>query len=90
MKIYDDITNYYEDLVIQHFTQLGIDEKYDDDYVADLTCIVLNQLPTRYIRHQVDMVFYLPDSELIEMKTKVKSATKKSLEFMENNQKANA
>lgn len=82
MKISDDIHNYYEKLVMHCFTLGKFEEKYDDDFLADLTCIVLNQLPTRYIRHEVDMSFYLPASERFEMEAKVKDAISKALEFM--------
>ncbi len=82
MKIADDIHNYYERLVSQHFVVLKVDEKYDEDFIADLTCVVLNQLPTRYIRHEVDMAFYLPASERFEMENKVKTAIDKALVFM--------
>lgn len=82
MKISDDIHNYYENLVVEQFEQLSLDDKYDADFMADLTCIVLNQLPTRYIRHEVDMAFYLPASERFEMESKVKVAVQKGLEFM--------
>jgi len=85
MKISDDIHNYYEKLVMQHFVAGKFDEKYDTDFIADLTCVVLNQLPTRYIRHEVDMAFYLPPSERFEMETKVKKAINKALEFMQVN-----
>jgi len=83
MKIADDIHNYYENLVSQYFTDHKIEEKYDTDFIADLTCVVLNQLPTRYIRHEVDMAFYLPASERFEMEQRVKKAISKALEFME-------
>lgn len=82
MKISDDIHNYYEKLVVQHFANLKLEETYDTDFIADLICVVLNQLPTRYIRHEVDMVFYLPASERFEMESKVKVAVSKALEFM--------
>jgi len=82
MRIADDIHNYYEKLVLQHFAALKLEEKYDSDFIADLTCVVLNQLPTRYIRHEVDMAFYLPASERFEMESKVKVSVSKALEFM--------
>ncbi len=82
MKISDDIHNYYEKLVTQHFTTAKIDESYDADFISDLTCVVLNQLPARYIRHEVDMAFYLPASEHFEMETKVNLAIEKALAFM--------
>jgi len=82
MKISDDIHNYYEKLVTHYFALGRFDEKYDDDFLADLTCVVLNQLPSRYIRHEVDMAFYLPASERFEMEAKVKTAINKALDFM--------
>jgi len=82
MIISDDIHNYYEKLVTHYFTLSKFDEKYDEDFLADLTCVVLNQLPTRYIRHEVDMAFYLPASERFEMEAKVKDAISKAIEFM--------
>jgi len=89
MKISDDIHNYYEKLVTHYFSIGKFDEKYDDDFLADLTCVVLNQLPTRYIRHEVDMAFYLPASERFEMDEKVKKAISKAIEFMNIHRKSN-
>ncbi|MGJ8693279.1 MAG: late competence development ComFB family protein [Thalassotalea sp.] len=82
MRISDDIHNYYEKLVLQNFATLKLDEKHDPDFIADLTCVVLNQLTPRYIRHEVDMAFYLPASERFEMESNVKVAVSKALEFM--------
>jgi hypothetical protein len=79
MKISDDIHNYYEKLVSQHFTALKLEDNYDAEFIADLVCVVLNQLPTR---HEVDMAFYLPASERFEMENNVKVAVSKALEFM--------
>lgn len=36
---------------------------HDEDLLADVACVALNRLPPRYIRHQVDYVFYLSESE---------------------------
>ena len=83
MKISDDIHNYYEKLVMHYFALNKFDEKYDDDFLADLTCVVLNQLPTRYIRHEVDMAFYLPNSERQQMQINVIHAIQASIEFLE-------
>ena len=85
MKISDDIHNYYEKIVMQHFIAAKLDQKYDVNFIADLTCVVLNQLPTRYIRHEVDMTFYLPDSERVEMESQVTEVIAKALEFMDVN-----
>ena len=82
MRISDDIHNYYEKLVLQHFNALKLEETHNNDFIADLTCVVLNQLTPRYIRHEVDMAFYLPASERFEMENNVKVAVSKALEFM--------
>ena len=89
MKISDDIHNYYEKLVMQQFLSAKFNENYDEDFIADLTCVVLNQLPTRYIRHEVDMAFYLPPSERFEMESRVKVAIAKAVEFMQLNKEDN-
>ena len=35
----------------------------DANLIADVACVALNRLPPRYIRHQVDFIFYLSDRE---------------------------
>lgn len=82
MKISDDVHNYYEKLVSQRITELKIEESYDTEFIADLVCVVLNQLPTRYIRHEVDMAFYLTESERHNMSKDVETALTKALNEM--------
>ncbi|MCH8536605.1 MAG: late competence development ComFB family protein [Alkalimonas sp.] len=84
MTLNDDIHNYYEKLVIDHISEQGLDQGKDADYLADLSCIVLNQLPPRYIRYEVDMAFYLPQSERFEMQMKVEEAVRKAVDFLQN------
>ncbi|MEI5639208.1 MULTISPECIES: late competence development ComFB family protein [unclassified Pseudoalteromonas] len=74
MKLHDDIHNYYEKLVVDHIVSRKLDTVYDDDVMADFCCTVLNQLPARYIRYDVDMEFYLPQSERVEMEAAVEKA----------------
>lgn len=35
----------------------------DAELLADVACVALNRLPPRYIRHEVDYVFYLSERE---------------------------
>ncbi|WP_199611195.1 late competence development ComFB family protein [Flocculibacter collagenilyticus] len=84
MKLDNDIHNYYEHLVIEHLTELGIDKTKSADYVSDLSCIVLNQLPPRYIRFQVDMAFYMPQHDRIEMEMKVKEAIERAINYLDS------
>jgi len=78
MKLHDDIHNYYEKLVLDEIIKQKIGDVLDVDTLADFCCTVLNQLPTRYIRFEVDMAFYLPQSERVEMEEKVRIAIEQS------------
>ncbi|MDA8621042.1 late competence development ComFB family protein [Psychrosphaera sp.] len=82
MQLSTDIHNYYEKLVIDYIAHNKLDDKYDDEFLADMCCIVLNQLPSKYIRHEVDMAFYLPQAERYEMEMQVREAIGRALEFM--------
>ncbi|WP_423188205.1 late competence development ComFB family protein [Alishewanella sp. d11] len=84
MKLDDDIHNYYEKLVLEHIAALGVEQEKDSEYLADLCCISLNLLPPRYIRYEVDMAFYLPQSERFEMTLKVKEAVSRAMNFLDN------
>ncbi|WP_404340476.1 late competence development ComFB family protein [Pseudoalteromonas mariniglutinosa] len=74
MKLHDDIHNYYEKLVIEDIAQRNLDGVFNDDIMADLCCTVLNQLPARYIRYDVDMEFYLSRAERMKMEQTVQTA----------------
>ena len=37
--------------------------EHDPELLADVACVALNRLPPRYIRHEVDFVFYLSERE---------------------------
>lgn len=87
MKLDDDIHNYYEKLLLDHITELGLEQEKDQEYLADLCCISLNQLPPRYIRYEVDLAFYMPLSERFDMQNKVKEAVAKARDFLNKNTK---
>ncbi|MCJ8274830.1 MAG: late competence development ComFB family protein [Psychrosphaera sp.] len=84
MKLDDDISNFYEHIVLERISLMGLDKTKDNDYIADLSCIVLNQLPPRYIRYQVDMAFYLPQHERIEMEIKVKDSIDRAIDYLDS------
>ncbi|MBU0913928.1 MULTISPECIES: late competence development ComFB family protein [Rheinheimera] len=89
MKLDDDIHNYYEKLLLDHLVELRLDDEYDTEYLADLCCIVLNQLPPKYIRYEVDMAFYLPQTERFEMVMKVREAVAKAKGFLDTQRDKN-
>jgi hypothetical protein len=72
-------------MVLDHISELGLEETKDNDYLADLTCLALNQLPPKYIRFEVDMAFYLPDSERQQLRMNVVNAVQAGLIFLDGN-----
>lgn len=83
MKLHNDIHNYYEHLIVERIAALGLDNTHTTDYLADLCCLALNQVPPRYIRFEVDMTFYLPQSERQQMEMNVDYALNKAREFLD-------
>jgi hypothetical protein len=88
MKLDDDIHNYYEHLVLKQIEGLELNKTKNEDYLADLCCLALNQLPTRYIRYEVDMAFYLPQSERQQMSMNAINAVKHGMTFLDNKEQS--
>jgi len=64
MSSIEQIHNYYERLVLDEVVRRARDiPGVTADMVADMACVALNKLPARYVRHDVDLVFYLTESE---------------------------
>ena len=63
------------------------DITHDDEYLADLCCLALNQLPPLYIRSEVDLYSYITDVRRIEMENKVADALTKAYEWLKNDQR---
>lgn len=60
----EQIHNYYERLVLDEVIRRVRNEPdITADMVADMACVALNRLPARYVRHDVDLVFYLTEEE---------------------------
>ncbi|OLF76064.1 competence protein ComFB [Pseudoalteromonas haloplanktis] len=74
MRLDDDIHNFYEKLVLEEIEKRKLNERYNDDVMADFCCTVLNQLPPRYIRYDVDMAFYLTQTDRLDMEQRVEAA----------------
>ena len=87
MKLDDDIHNYYEHLVLERISVLGLAKTKSPDFLADLCCLALNQVPPRYIRYEVDMAFYLPQSERNQMEMNVEHAISKALKYLDEAEK---
>jgi len=62
---FDSIHNYYETLVVRELVGMYAHDikNMDEDYLQDVACLALNMLPARYVRHDVDMAFFLTSDE---------------------------
>ncbi len=61
---FEQVHNYYERLVFDRVVQRSeLHPEFSADMLADAACVALNRLPARYVRHDVDMMFYLTGSE---------------------------
>ncbi len=61
---FEQVHNYYERLIYDDVARKAAE--YPDftmDMLADVACVALNRLPARYVRHDVDMMFYLTEQE---------------------------
>jgi hypothetical protein len=71
---FDAVHNYYEKLVFDEIARFYDDGTLDEDSIEDLACIALNQIPPRYIRHHVDMCFFMSEQDRLQMIDDVKNA----------------
>ena len=61
---FDQVHNYFERLIFEDVARVA-DEHPDFtmDMLSDVACVALNRLPARYVRHDVDLMFYLTEQE---------------------------
>ena len=78
----DSIHNYYEHLVLEEIAKVSERARQEGDFLSDVACVALNRLPPRYIRHDVDMTFFLSPVELAEIYEKVARAVEEALEYV--------
>lgn len=80
---FEAITNYYENPVFEQITkELGVTYSDDPDFLADIACVALNSLPPRYIRHPVDMAFYMSSQEREYMEASLEKAIRDAIDFV--------
>ena len=83
--MFEDIENYYEQLVmgrIKDAIQNGDISNDEEEYLEDIACVALNQLPARYVRHKVDLVFYMPMNERVQVTEAVEEAVQRAIEYV--------
>lgn len=80
---FDSIHNYYEPLVNEAMIKtMENNESLDSDSLEDVACVALNQLPARYVRHTVDMVYYMTGDEREKIEREVAEAVKNAFAFV--------
>ncbi len=82
---FDNITNYFEKLVFDSLQKLIADGQLenDEDFLGDIACVALNQLPSRYVRHNVDMVFYMTLEEREQNQVIVDDAVITAIDYVQ-------
>ena len=79
---FDNINNYFEKLVFD-FIQTKLNEiDNDEDFLGDIAWVALNQLPARYVRHNVDMVFYMTGEEREQNQILVEDAVLMAIDYV--------
>ena len=82
---FETIHNYHERLVVHEV--LNASERFQhmaqDDLLADVACVALNRLPPRYMRHEVDLIFYLSERERTETELMIAQSVQFAFEFVQ-------
>jgi len=84
---FTSIHNYYEHLVIDYIQTDVIPEsdQQSADFFLDVACYALSKLPSRYMRHEIDMAFYMSTEERVNMINEVKKAVDNAVEYISVN-----
>lgn len=85
---YSSVYNFYEHLVFDCIsTDLsGRYEGSDEEFFLDVACYALTRLPSRYIRHEIDMAYYLAPGEREGMAERVREEVIRAAEFIHTRQ----
>ena len=81
---FESIHNYHEQAVLAAVSEAA--PRYpmlSGELLADVACVALNRLPPRYIRHAVDLAFYLTDKEREDTANALADAITHAFEFVQ-------
>lgn len=74
------IHNYYQTLLANYLLNGALQgQESDQDFLEDVACLALNRLPARYVRHDVDMAFFLSTAERAKMEQEVAEAAEAAI-----------
>jgi len=81
---FESIHNHYERIIFEAVSTGSADyPQIPRELLADVACVALNRLPPRYIRHDVDLVFYLTEIERANNEVAIAEAVKYAFEFVQ-------
>lgn len=85
---FEQVHNYYERLVFEEVARRADSfPEFNNDMLGDVACVALNRLPARYVRHDVDLMFYLTEQERHTIETALDDVLKFAFGFV--NERAN-
>ena len=80
---FEQVHNYYERLVFEDVARMSAAHPdFTSDMLGDVACVALNRLPARYVRHDVDMMFYLTEHERDAIEQAMAEALKFAFAFV--------
>ena len=79
----EGIHNHYESLLHNEIRRRHLDQAYDEDALCDLTCTALNQLPAKYVRSEIDLLFYIEPDEREAMLVTTRKAVDYALQQLQ-------
>jgi competence protein ComFB len=89
---FDNIHNYYETMVLTRLNEMVAADFIDPDpqFLEDVACVALNQLPARYIKHDIDMYYFMTIEEREKMEYDVHRAVTSATEYVMQNRNKRA
>ncbi len=85
---FDDLCNFYEEHVFAAITNhLSPEQNENPDFLADVACVAMNKLPSKYIRHHVDMAFYMTPEEHQQMEERVNKAVVEAIDLVKSHKR---
>lgn len=82
-----EVQNFTEILVEEEFEALGLIRNHGREYVQDLFCLVLNQLPPHYLRHTIDVRINMTEKDRADISTKISSAIQQAQSILQSNRR---
>lgn len=83
LQLDEGIRNYYEQLLSDYLFVEGYHQQFDIDFLSDLSCLVLNELPPKYIRFEVDVAFFLSSDERLNMHKKIAETVQAMIPYLQ-------